>query len=107
MADNDMPAQADPQPEQKMDIESEITPGPNAVDITPSQDGGVMKEILKEGIGEEFPLPGDEVYVHYVGTLTNGEKFDSSRDRGQQFQFTIGQGLIQVEYVNILPCISV
>ena len=67
-------------------------PGPNAVDISTDQDGGLMKEVKKEGVGEACPLAGDEVFVHYVGTFPDGKKFDSSRDRKEQFQFTLGRG---------------
>ncbi|MCB8968021.1 MAG: FKBP-type peptidyl-prolyl cis-trans isomerase [Chloroflexota bacterium] len=40
------------------------------------------------------PRPQQMVAVHYTGWLENGEKFDSSRDRGQPFQFTLGAGQV-------------
>jgi len=42
----------------------------------------------------EIPSPGKTVRVHYTGRLENGTKFDSSVDRGQPFDFTIGVGQV-------------
>ncbi|MEQ2307372.1 peptidyl-prolyl cis-trans isomerase FKBP1A-like [Girardinichthys multiradiatus] len=53
---------------------------------------GVEVETLRPGDGKTFPKRGTTVSVHYVGTLTNGKKFDSSRDRGEPFQFKLGAG---------------
>ncbi|HVH47060.1 MAG TPA: FKBP-type peptidyl-prolyl cis-trans isomerase [Labilithrix sp.] len=50
-------------------------------------------EDIKAGEGQEAKA-GDRVTVHYVGTLTDGKKFDSSRDRGQGFGFHLGAGQV-------------
>ena len=50
-------------------------------------------EDIKVGSGPAAKS-GDRVSVHYVGTLTNGTKFDSSRDRGQPFEFPLGGGRV-------------
>jgi FKBP-type peptidyl-prolyl cis-trans isomerase len=52
---------------------------------------GVQIEEIRQGTGAEARA-GNTVTVHYVGTLTNGKKFDSSRDRGKGFQFALGAG---------------
>jgi FKBP-type peptidyl-prolyl cis-trans isomerase len=48
---------------------------------------------LKAGTGPAAKA-GDTVSVHYTGRLTNGTKFDSSRDRGQPFSFPLGKGRV-------------
>ena len=50
-------------------------------------------DTLKHGAGAEATA-GKQVTVHYVGTLTNGSKFDSSRDRGEGFTFRLGAGMV-------------
>ncbi len=48
---------------------------------------------IKVGTGA-VAKPGDKVKVHYTGWLTDGRKFDSSVDRGQPFEFTLGAGQV-------------
>ncbi|GAA5992387.1 hypothetical protein JCM10908_000457 [Rhodotorula pacifica] len=56
---------------------------------------GVTVETISPGDGQNFPKPGQTVHMHYVGTLqSNGNKFDSSRDRGQPFVTQIGVGRV-------------
>jgi FKBP-type peptidyl-prolyl cis-trans isomerase len=50
-------------------------------------------ESLRAGDGDEA-VSGKQVTVHYVGTLTDGSKFDSSRDRGKGFSFRLGAGQV-------------
>ena len=57
---------------------------------TPS---GLQIEEVTEGTGAEAKA-GASVKVHYTGWLTNGKKFDSSKDRGQPFAFKLGGGQV-------------
>lgn len=60
----------------------------------PSQSPEVSElkiEDLKVGTGDEA-VAGKKVTVNYIGTLTDGTKFDSSFDRNQTFMFTLGIG---------------
>ncbi|MDF5714281.1 MAG: FKBP-type peptidyl-prolyl cis-trans isomerase [Rhizonema sp. NSF051] len=57
---------------------------------TPS---GLKYVEIKEGTGAT-PKPGQTVVVHYTGTLENGTKFDSSRDRNDPLKFKIGVGQV-------------
>lgn len=50
-------------------------------------------EDLVVGTGAEA-VAGKLISVHYTGTLTNGTKFDSSKDRGEPFEFTLGAGQV-------------
>jgi peptidylprolyl isomerase len=56
-------------------------------------DSGLQYTDIVEGTGAT-PTTGQRVKVHYTGTLQDGTKFDSSRDRGQPFEFQIGVGQV-------------
>ena len=53
-------------------------------------ESGLVYEVLKEGKGAT-PTATDTVEVHYHGTLTNGEVFDSSVDRGKTISFPLNR----------------
>lgn len=52
---------------------------------------GLTYETLREGAGQTAKS-GDQVLMHYTGTLADGSKFDSSVDRGRPFPVTLGMG---------------
>jgi|ERR1043166_1633247 FKBP-type peptidyl-prolyl cis-trans isomerase len=59
---------------------------------TTSSTGLIVEEIA---VGEGAPAAaGQHVKVHYTGWLTDGTKFDSSKDRGEPFSFPLGAGRV-------------
>ena len=69
------------------------TPAKPEGNKTVTTESGLQYEDLTVGDGPS-PTKGQAVTVHYTGTLTDGTKFDSSRDRNQPFTFTIGVGQV-------------
>ena len=63
-------------------------------DNTRTTESGLQIEVLTEGTGTETAAAGNIVEVHYTGWLTDGTKFDSSVDRGQSFDFPLGDGQV-------------
>lgn len=59
--------------------------------IALTDDGGVTKKVMTQGAGRR-PPKGVDVRVHYVGTLTDGTQFDSSRERKKPLEFKLGDG---------------
>lgn len=77
---------------------SSATPTPaEQAQQSQQSDASLLKEIKitdeKVGTGQEAKN-GDTVTVNYIGTLTNGKKFDSSYDRNEPFSFTLGAGQV-------------
>ncbi|QBC31450.1 MULTISPECIES: FKBP-type peptidyl-prolyl cis-trans isomerase [Pandoraea] len=56
-------------------------------------DSGLQYDELQVGDGAEA-TPGKTVTVHYTGWLTDGKKFDSSKDRNDPFAFVLGGGMV-------------
>ena len=57
------------------------------------RESGLYYVVVKEGTGEQA-VSGKTVKVHYTGTFLNGDKFDSSLDRGEPIEFVLGQGRV-------------
>ena len=64
----------------------------NNIIVKPTADGLYYIEKAK-GTGPQA-VPGKKVKVHYTGTLLDGKKFDSSRDRKEPYEFTLGSGQV-------------
>ncbi len=60
---------------------------------TVTTESGLQYEDLTEGAGAEAKA-GQSVSVHYTGWLTDGQKFDSSKDRNDPFAFVLGGGMV-------------
>jgi FKBP-type peptidyl-prolyl cis-trans isomerase FkpA len=60
---------------------------------TPQSPTGLVIEDLTVGTGKTAAA-GQKVTVHYTGWLTNGKKFDSSKDRNDPFVFNLGAGQV-------------
>lgn len=71
-------------------IEAYITE--NGIDVEPTESG--LYVIVTEKGNGPVPKQGDKVKAHYTGMLLDGTKFDSSLDRGEPFEFTIGGRVI-------------
>ncbi|HEV7129549.1 MAG TPA: FKBP-type peptidyl-prolyl cis-trans isomerase [Ktedonobacterales bacterium] len=73
---------------------SSPTGGPPPINTQPTTTSSGLQYVdVVQGDGA-VAQPGQRVTVHYTGWLTNGTKFDSSRDRNDPFQFALGGGQV-------------
>ncbi|CAF4988298.1 unnamed protein product, partial [Rotaria sp. Silwood1] len=61
-------------------------------DISPTKDGCLFKEIVRQGTDDEKPMFDDTVFIHYIGTLLDGTVFENTRDRNEKVSFNFGKG---------------
>jgi len=63
-------------------------------DLYEGSEVGFNKTTIEPGDGKTFPKKGDVCHLHYVGTLADGTKFDSSLDRKKPLTFLVGIGSV-------------
>ncbi len=78
------------QMQEDLDLEAYLLE--NEIEVEPTETGLIY--INETQGGGQKPDVGDKVKVHYTGKLLDGTKFDSSVDRGQPFEFVLGQGQV-------------
>ena len=66
----------------------DVAEPPEDAEVTES---GLAYRVLSQGDGDEHPEETDTVTVHYTGWTTDGEMFDSSRERGEPTSFPLDQ----------------
>ena len=77
-----------------MTHENQTNPAAPVPNVTMQKsESGLEWQDIKVGDGES-PTSGKTVVVHYTGWLTDGKKFDSSKDRNEPFSFSIGVGQV-------------
>lgn len=81
------------QPKKTTTAAAKSTEPKNKLNVEYTTASGLKYKITQKGTGAKA-TPGSTVSVHYVGTLQDGTKFDSSRDRGQPFSFPLGAGRV-------------
>jgi peptidylprolyl isomerase len=57
-------------------------------------DSGLMYKVITKGSGDSKPSSGSTVSAHYTGMFLDGNKFDSSVDRGEPIRFPVGTGRV-------------
>lgn len=82
---------------EKASAPSTAKPAPVQLDLNKNVTTSTMNELIitdeRVGTGPEA-VAGKNVSVNYIGTLTDGTKFDSSYDRGQPLEFVLGAGRV-------------